>query len=134
MKRTGFSYRIESEVEFTGYELARLLEIGQHHYDGACQSAVREGGIIRSWGMSWTMDNKKPWRTTIEKMIDELKESGDETLSIIANGTELGIAAKIMEMEGIQCGMDMETPTGLTFAIGQVLKAMNEEHQRLNPS
>lgn len=47
MRRTGFTFEVHAEVEFTTQEIDLLIDCSRAHYDFACKKLSQAGGLLR---------------------------------------------------------------------------------------
>ena len=131
VKAIGFDYRVLTRFTLSGAVYKRLMALSEHHYDGKCKAASRQGGFIFGWGNQMIGDNYDKWKGT--EIPDYTQTPAvipdDWTCEISCSSSELDTAAKIGEAEAYQFRHD---PYGITFSFVQLLHAANDEFRRLN--
>lgn len=138
MNRTGFHYRIEATVTFTGQEIPLLFENSQPHYDARCRAMSKPahsdyGGEV--WALLnqfvWNLDPEPPW------LPDEKQDAyfrrvclENPHATVICNlpFRRLDLFAKCLEMANPE-----PVANALRSSLRATLQAINDEHDRLNP-
>lgn len=130
MKRTTFAYEISVYVELTGYEILRLCELSERHYDGVCKAASRVGGFL--YGIknqfSFTQNEKAGG-----KIIPEKDWSLDDFVEVHMVWRQLDTLAKIAEGENRFAMVGgVPIPGDLGKKIREVMDSITAQRKRLN--
>lgn len=111
IERTGFEIDVSVSFRITGDELLKLQRLSQRHYDAVCRSAGQSGGFLFGFINQHQLSDA------------ELHEP----VEITATGHELGILAKIGEIEDYV----PEPICGFAFIFQQMLKERQLHHREL---
>jgi hypothetical protein len=141
MKRVEFIYRIETEVELTGRELAVIYHCARSHYDMVCKQAFQVGGFGWGW-MNQLLDGGETDESIISFDLDTLEERfADRTVQVKATSQQIQTCAKILEVanyatlperEGTKLNLDAAATAWKGLCT--LMREVREESQRLNGS
>lgn len=136
MIRTGFHYRVEAEVTFTGFDLAVMFELSRAHYDGRCQATFQQGGFGYGWLMQFLCDRVK---NDSFSLIDLALKNINEDLrglkfDVTVTSSEIDRLRKIIEAAEYTPLADehMQVAAKLMVGLGEIFREMNDESRRLH--
>lgn len=138
MNRTGFHYRVEAVVEFTGRDLAVLDFLSQQHYDGRCKSTFRVGGFGYGWLMTFLHDTGDESLSLLDLDIEKLApELAARKLEVVVTGSQVDHLRKVIEAaeftpRSMLSQENLIVASKLMMDLGMVFREMNDESRRLH--
>jgi hypothetical protein len=140
MKHLAFSYRVEANIELTGYELDLLRFFALRHYDSVCKEAFRHGGFGFGWINHFVflqMGSSDLDQEQSGLLFRDSHELASQSFKITATFRELDTCAKALEaaygnpLGGVFGRFNPDTLGSLIGGIHQTLSAIRREQERL---
>lgn len=135
MIRTGFHYRVEAVVDFTGHDLAVMAMLASRHYDGVCKKTFACGGFGYGWLMHFLAATEDDSLSLVDLDPNSLTpELAARTLEVVVTSREIDTLRKILEAAQFSPLSDEHTAVAakLMMGFGQVFREMNDESRRLH--
>lgn len=145
MKKVEFIYRIETEVEITGRELAVLYHLARNHYDAVCKTAFQLGGFGWGW-MNEFLDKDDDHGHTTESILsfdlDTIESRfAERTVQVKMTSQQIQTCAKILEVanfaplpEREDSKANLDAAVSVWKGVCTLMREVREEAQRLNGS
>lgn len=135
MIRTGFHYRVEGVVEFTGLDLSVLSSLSASHYDGRCKAVFSSGGFGHGWLMQFLYDAGDTALSLLDIDLANLTpELAARKVEAVVTGSQVDLLCKVLEAAQFVPLSDEHRVVAaeLMKNLGQVFRAMNDESRRLH--
>ncbi len=135
MIRTGFHYRVEAVVEFTGHDLAVMAALASRHYDHTCKKVFQVGGFGYGWLMTFLYDTGDTSLSLIDFDLANLTPYfAARKFEVVVTGSQIDLLRKVIEAAQFSPLSDEHVAVAakLMTGFGQVFREMNDESRRLH--